>query len=75
MIWEIKYKRLTGPEVYTITTDPTQKQIIRITDIDNKDKILKSVRERNQITFREKSIWISTDFQLRNSKDTHRLKD
>ena len=62
MIWEIKYKGLTGPQVYTITTDPTLKQIIRITDIENKDKTLIYVRKTNQTTFREKPIWISTDF-------------
>ena len=47
---------------------------MRITDIQNKDRTLNSVRETNQITYREKPILISDDFSIQTLKDTQTLK-
>uniref|UniRef100_A0A8D2AMC7 L1 transposable element RRM domain-containing protein n=1 Tax=Sciurus vulgaris TaxID=55149 RepID=A0A8D2AMC7_SCIVU len=49
---------------------PTPRHIImKIPNIQNKDRILKAVREKNQITFRGKPIRISADFSIQTLKD------
>uniref|UniRef100_A0A8D2DIM8 L1 transposable element RRM domain-containing protein n=1 Tax=Sciurus vulgaris TaxID=55149 RepID=A0A8D2DIM8_SCIVU len=48
---------------------PTPRHIImKIPNIQNKDRILKAVREKNQITFRGKPIRISADFSIQTLK-------
>ena len=48
---------------------PTPSHIImKIPNIQNKDKILKDTREKNEITFRGKPIWISADFSIQTLK-------
>ena len=37
---------------------------MKIPNVQNKDRILKAVREKNQITFRGKPIRISADFSI-----------
>ena len=48
---------------------PTPRHIImKIPNIQNKDRILKAAREKNQITFRGKPIRISADFSIQTLK-------
>ena len=48
---------------------PTPRHIImKISNIQNKDRILKAAREKNQITFRGKPIRISEDFSIQTLK-------
>ena len=48
---------------------PTPRHIIKkISNIQNKDRILKAAREKNQITFRGKPIRISPDFSIQTLK-------
>ena len=64
MKWKIKYKRLTEHQMHKITTDPHQARhiIMKMPNIQNKDSILKVMREKHRMTYKGKPIPISSDF-------------
>ena len=56
------------PNIQNYNRPIPKHNIMKIPNIQNKDRILKAAREKNQITLRGTPIWISADFSIQTLK-------